>query len=90
MALPSIAGAYQIIAKLEEEKVVSNDYWTINRAGYVFSCNYDRKNDWVEVDCENLNMSKGALGKGSGPEIIANILVGEILREYSRLNRGKE
>ncbi len=62
----------------------------IERNGHVFLCNYDRKNDWVKVDCEALNMSKGALGKSSGPTVIANILTGEILREYARWKGGKE
>jgi len=74
----------------EEKKVMSIDYWTIERDGYVFLCKYDRTTDWVAVDCEGLGMSKGALGKNSGPILIAKILSGEILRECIRWKGVKE
>jgi len=56
--------------------------WTINKDGYTFNCDYDHKNDIVTVNCFGIDHSpKSALAKASGPELIANLLAGEIIKE---------
>ena len=56
--------------------------WNIDKDGFTFHCSYDPKSDWVEVCCNEIEcQSKGALGKRSGPRLIASILAGEIIRE---------
>jgi hypothetical protein len=56
--------------------------WKIEKDGYTFHCTYDSNADWVEVTCYGIDCRpKGALGKASGPELIANILASEIIRE---------
>ena len=56
--------------------------WTIEKDGYKFYCTYDSKVDWVEVTCYEIDCrSKGALGKASGPELMANHLASEIISE---------
>lgn len=58
--------------------------WQIEKDGYTFHCTYDSKADWVEVSCYEIECRpKGALGKASGPYLIAKILAGEIIRENS-------
>ena len=61
-------------------------HWIIEKEGFKFSCRYDRKSDFVFVNCLSSDSTENsAMAGNSGPEIIANILASEIIQRKKKL-----
>ncbi|MBU4404286.1 MAG: hypothetical protein L6428_03265 [Candidatus Aminicenantes bacterium] len=59
--------------------------WVIEKEGHKFNCRYDRKSDFVYVNCLSFESGEnGALAGNSGPEIIASILASEIIQRKKK------
>ena len=56
--------------------------WNLEKAGYIFNCSYEPKNDLVSVMSYQIaGHSKSALARNSGEELIAHLLADEIIIE---------
>ncbi len=66
----------------KDDKGTRIETWNIEKNGFTFHCRYNWKSDWVEVSCLKFSCSpKGANGKASGPQLIADNLASELIRK---------